>query len=79
METFDIDNRLIKELDSFEVKTIGGGQMIDAALILNVCKGILKRGIALIVGGLIFELITEGIEQCIEDFEEGYNSTYKGN
>jgi hypothetical protein len=69
----------MKDLNHFELMTIEGGQMINIPQIFSVGATLIKKGISLIVGGLVFELITEGIQECIKDFEEGFNSTYKGN
>jgi lactobin A/cerein 7B family class IIb bacteriocin len=49
----------MKDLNEEELKTIDGGFL---------------RIVAIIAGGLVLELITEGFEKCASDFKEGFKS-----
>lgn len=52
---------MMKELKNDEMKSINGGFWWIPEMIF---------------AGMVKELITEGFEKCIKDFEEGYNSAY---
>ena len=52
----------MEELDYKELREINGGWI---------------RLLCWLAGGLAYEMVTEGIEQCINDFKEGFESTQK--
>jgi hypothetical protein len=68
MEKFDIDNQLIKELDSFEVKTINGGTP-KFWRFLGKISGIL--GLIMLIEDIVdnWDKIEEGWEEGCEAAE----------
>ena len=64
----------MKDLDFNELKTIAGGQILLGGEIL---KAGIKKGVLFLLGGLAYELVTEGFKECFNDFKEGFESTYK--
>lgn len=54
----------VQEMNAKEMKKTDGGGWFP----WNIVGGI-------IIGGLLWEVITDGTAQCWEDFMEGYNST----
>ena len=63
MEKIDIDNRLIKELDSFEVKTISGGKP-SFWRVFGKVSGVV---------GMVFliEDIVDNWDKIVDGWEEG--------
>jgi len=56
----------MKELNENELRDLDGG-LIGIGGWLGGVFG----------GGLLYELVTEGITKCANDFQEGFNSVYK--
>ncbi len=61
MKTIDFNEIHAQQLDEVEAKDTNGGWWQFAA--------------GALAGAFLCELIFEGIEQCWEDFMDGYNST----
>lgn len=63
MKTIDLSQFEIQEMSVLEMRNINGG----LAWLLPFLAGV-------IAGGIVGEIIRDGVKKCLEDFEAGYNS-----
>lgn len=68
MEKIDFSSYDVQELNILEMKKTYGG-----------IPWIIPFLIGVVAGGIVGELIRDGVKQCIKDFEAGYNSINEEN